>query len=112
MRVEATLPDPRGKQLDEAARELGISRSELINEAVAVFLTALSEHRRGFRLALVNHDEPSTIREVVTPALAQLQWYTQRETLTLPSGDALATALASEGAPEPKLRGLASRRRK
>jgi metal-responsive CopG/Arc/MetJ family transcriptional regulator len=35
MRVEATLPEVRGQQLDEAARDLGVSRSELISKALA-----------------------------------------------------------------------------
>ena len=64
MRVEATLPDARGQQLDDAARELGLSRSEIISEAVAVFLTSLSECRRGFRLAFVNAAEPQVVREL------------------------------------------------
>ena len=112
MRVEATLPDARGQQLDDAARELGLSRSEIISEALAVFLTSLSEARRGFRLAFVNATEPQIVRELVTPALAQLSWHAHREKAVLADGAALATALASDAEPTPELRKLVSRRRR
>jgi hypothetical protein len=111
MRVEATLPEARGHQLDEAARELGLSRSELISEALAIFLTSLHEYRRGLRLALVDTAGARIVREIVTPALAQLEWHAHREKITLRDGDKLAAALASDPEPPPALRKLASRRR-
>ena len=111
MRVEATITDARGQQLDEAARELDLSRSELINEAVAIFLTALTEYRRGFRLALVNTADAKIVRELVTPSLAQVEWHAHREKVTLRAGEKLAAALASDAEPTPALRKLVSRRR-
>jgi len=111
MRVEATLSDIRGQQLDEAARDFGISRSELISEAVAVFLISLSECRRGLRLALVDATQARIVRELVTPSLAQQEWHTHREKISLSEGDALAAALASEDEPTLALRKLMSRRR-
>ncbi len=111
MRVEATITDARGQQLDEAARELGLSRSELISEAVAIFLTSLHEYRRGFRLALVNTAEAKIVRELVTPALAQVEWHAHREKVALRDGEKLAAALASDAEPTPALRKLVSRRR-
>lgn len=108
MRIEATLPDGRGQQLDAAARELGLSRSELISEAVSILLTALHECRRGFRLALVNAAERKVVRELVTPALAQVEWQAHRGKVTLPNG----AKLAADPEPTPALRKLTARRRR
>lgn len=111
MRVEATLSEARGQQLDEAARELGVSRSELINEAVAILLTSLHEYSRGFRLALVNRTAGTVVRELVTPVLAQVEWHTHREKLTLAKGEKLAAAISADPEPTTALRKLVSRRR-
>ena len=112
MRVEATIPDARGQQLDEAARELGLSRSDLIGEALAVFLTSLAERRHGLRLALIDAVRGKIVRELVTPALSQIDWHAHRETITLPTGTVLAKALASDVKPTPALRKLTTRPRK
>lgn len=112
MRVEATIPTIRGQQLDDAARELGMSRSDLIGEALAVFLTSLPECRRGLRLALVDASRDKIVREIVTPGLSQVEWHSHRERITLPDGKVLAKALAADGEPTPALRKLMARRRR
>ena len=47
MRLEATVPDIRGTALQELADELGMSRSQLTDEALALFLKAALENRPG-----------------------------------------------------------------
>ena len=54
MRLEATLPDSRGDALVKLADELGLSRSQVVDEAVALFLKAVLEIRRGRRLVTVD----------------------------------------------------------
>lgn len=54
MRIDATIPDPDGKQLAKLAKELGLSRSELVSEAVSYFVRLSREVRAG-RLLLL-HD--------------------------------------------------------
>ena len=111
MRVEATIPDARAKQLDDVARDLGLSRSDVIGEALAVYLTSLAECRRGLRLALVDAGEARIVREIVTPALSQLEWHAHRERVTVSDAKALGKALAAEE-PTPALKRLMGRRRK
>jgi hypothetical protein len=82
----------------------------VISEAVAIFLTSLHECRRGFRLALVNTADAKIVRELVTPALAQIEWHAHREKVTLRGAEKLASALASDAEPTPALRKLVSRR--
>ena len=43
MRLAATVPDNRGSAVLELADELGLSRSQLIEEALALFLKAVLE---------------------------------------------------------------------
>jgi hypothetical protein len=112
MRVEATIPDARGKQLDEAARDLGLSRSDLIGEALAVFLTSLTECRRGLRLALVDAGQERIVREIVTPALSQIEWHSHRDTVKVTNAKAITKALLQDAEPTPALRRLMTRRRK
>ena len=84
MRVEASVPESRGRQLAEVADELGLTKSQLIDEALSVYLTALMEARRGVRVALVDVVTQKAVRELVTPALSQLEWTSHREAVVLP----------------------------
>jgi hypothetical protein len=113
MRVEATLPDARGQQLDDVAEELGLTRSQLIDEAVSVFLASLLEARRGLRLAFVDTAAQRIVREIITPSLAQLDWTAHREQLTLSENEAraLAKALDDDSEAPPGLRKLLRRRK-
>lgn len=73
MRIEATIPDGRGAALKDLAEQLGLSKSQLIDEALALFLMAVMEIRRGRRFMSVGPaHEPCS--EVMTPTLVQLQW--------------------------------------
>ena len=85
MRIEATVPDSRGDVLAELAKELGASRSQLVDEALTLFFRALMEVRRGRRLVSRGGTDPEC--ELVTPTLTQLEWTAQRQLLTLPAGE-------------------------
>jgi hypothetical protein len=84
MRVEATIPDARGIALGELAAELQLSRSQIIDEALALFMNAVLEMRRGRKLVTVSATGKGITREIITPTLAQLEWTTSRQTLELP----------------------------
>ena len=58
MRVEATLPDSRGLALGQLAEELGLSRSQIIDEALGLFLKAVMEVRHGHRLVTMGAGVP------------------------------------------------------
>ena len=55
MRLEATVPETRGAAVVKLAEELGLSKSQLIDEALTLFLTAVREARLGRRLMTMAH---------------------------------------------------------
>lgn len=85
MRVEATVPDARARTLAELAEQLGLSRSQIIDEALALFLKAVLEARRGRRIVLMDPEGTAVTTEIVTPTLAQLEWIAHRQVLRLPA---------------------------
>jgi predicted GNAT superfamily acetyltransferase len=81
MRFEATLSEPKGKALIELAESLGLSRSQLMDEALGLFLTTALEVRRGRRLCLVDGDTRQPLMGLVTPSLAALEWSNHQHSL-------------------------------
>lgn len=111
MRLEATVPDNRGTAVVQLADELGLSRSQLIDEALALFLKAVIEVRRGRRLVTLDPSSSQPACEIATPTLAALEWELKPEKLDLP-GEALAKMQGVvEAAPQPgpRLRAAAKR---
>lgn len=90
MRVEATLPDSRGHALDQLAADLGLSRSQVVDEAVGLFLKAVLEARRGHRLVTLAGDQPAC--ELSTPTLAAMEWTARSQPLVL--SDAAVSRIA------------------
>ena len=111
MRLEATVPDTRGSAVIQLADELGLSRSQLIDEALALFLKAVLEVRRGRRLVTLDPRSSAPACEIATPTLAALEWAQKPEKIELPA-EALAKMqeLAEAApAPSPRLRAAANR---
>lgn len=82
MRVEATVPDSRGAALKDLAEQLGLSKSQVIDEALSLFLMAVMEIRRGRRFVSIGREDEAR-SEVMTPTLAQLQWMLTQAPLAL-----------------------------
>ena len=74
MRLEATIPDSRGSAVLQLAEELGLSRSQLIDEALSLFLKAVLEIRRGHRLVTLDPRTSQPACELATPTLSALEW--------------------------------------
>lgn len=74
MRLEATVPDSRGNAVLQLADELGLSRSQLIDEALALFLKAVIEVRRGRRLVTLDPQSAQPACELATPTLSAMEW--------------------------------------
>ncbi|HSN98319.1 MAG TPA: hypothetical protein VLS89_08470 [Candidatus Nanopelagicales bacterium] len=89
MRLEATVPDSRGVAVLEVAEQLGLSRSQIIDEALALFLKVLIEVRRGRRLVTLDPETSQPACEIATPTLMALEWTMSREKLEL-SAEAIA----------------------
>ena len=112
MRLEATVPDSRGAAVLELAEQLGLSRSQIIDEALALFLKAVLEVRQGRRLVTQDPEGSQAICELTTPTLTTLEWALSSATLQLP-GSALARMqelVDGEAKPSERLRAAASRR--
>lgn len=114
MRLEATIPDNRGSAIVKLAEELGLSRSQIIDEALALFLKAVLEVRRGRRLVTLDPRSAQPAVEIATPTLAALEWALKPEKLELPP-EAIAKMheIADSGRqPSARLRAAARRHKK
>lgn len=112
MRLEATLPDSRAQALERLADELGLSKSQVVDEAVAMFLQVVSAVRGGRRLVAV---APSLAAGpdclITTPTLSALEWTSRSEPLPV-SADAMErvrTLLAEPPSPSAPARAAAAR---
>ena len=112
MRLEATVPDSRGAAVQELADELGLSRSQIIDEALSLFIKVVLEMRRGRRLMTVDPQNTHVVCELMTPTLAVLEWALRPERLEL--SDAALTKMQeladAPAEPSPRLRAAAKRR--
>jgi len=114
MRIEATIPDATGEQLNQLTGELGITRSQVVEEALALLVRAVLEARRGRRVAIIEAESQKTVCEIVSPILTQLEWAAHREKLLLDSKSRrdLARVLEHSAEPTPALRKLMSKRKR
>ncbi|MFZ5478062.1 MAG: hypothetical protein ACOZNI_14905 [Myxococcota bacterium] len=110
MRLEATIPDSRGAAVAKLADELGMSRSEVVDEALTLFLKAVIEARKGRRLMMVDTDTGLPACELATPTLTAMEW-TQQE-LVLPEAAVATIAEVLEKPPAPGRRLTEAMRRK
>jgi len=105
MRFEATIPEARGKILVDLAKELGLSRSQLIDEALGLYLKAMIEARRGRRLFMIDPCDLQASCELATPTLTQLEWSsTQSLLLESKELEALAEVLDKPAKPTDSLK--------
>ena len=114
MRLEAIVPDSRGRALVQLADELGLSRSQLVDEALALFLKVVMEVRRGRRVVTMDPRSSSPACEIATPTLAALEWAMTPQKLDLPTEALGKMQKLAEDAPAPsaRLRAAAKRHRK
>jgi len=111
VRLEATVPDSRGAAVQELAEQLGLSRSQIIDEALSLFLKAVLEVRQGRRLVTQDPRGAQPVCELTTPTLTTLEWALSAEKLELPEA-ALAKMQELVDAPaKPSERLLAAARR-
>jgi hypothetical protein len=73
MRLETTLPEIRREQLRMLQAELKLTKSQVIDEALSIFIQAHMETKRGNRLAIIDADGRQT-GEVASLALSQVEW--------------------------------------
>lgn len=86
MGLEATTPENREQAVLDLAEELGLTRNQLIDEALGLFLKAVREVQRGRRVVTVSASQPSAdepLCELATPTLAALEWASNPERINL-----------------------------
>ncbi len=83
MRIEATIPDGRRDQLEALQAELGLSKSQVVDEALSLFLHAYLEAKKGRRLAVIESGSGKQISEVTSPSLGHAEWTNYRQSLKL-----------------------------
>jgi hypothetical protein len=72
-RLEATVPESRAAAAFDLANELGLSRSQFVDEAIMLFVKAVVETRRGRRLVFVEPGGNQPVCELSTPTLTMLE---------------------------------------
>lgn len=116
MRFEATLSQRKGEVLVQLAQELGMTKSQLMDEALGIYLKIVLEAKKGKRLAILQSQLPSGEGncELTTPALALLEWTAQKQFIELEPEEFKSLAELSENPPEPNeaLKQLARKHRK
>lgn len=110
-RLETTIPEPRLEQVKWMERELGLTKSQIVDEALSLFAKLVMEAKRGCRPCLI--DAQDRLREFTSPTLAHLEWGTYRERLVLPDGDfdRVQRTIKNPPSPNPALKSLGKRRR-
>lgn len=114
MRLEATVPEPRGTAVVQLADELDLTRSQLIDEALTLFLKAVLEVKRGRRLVTMDPRSSQPACELATPTLSALEWALQPQPLTLPAEAVARMRELTEAPPKAgsRLRAAAKRHRR
>lgn len=114
MRLEATITDTRAAQLDEVVEELKTTKSQIVEEALALFLKAFMEAKRGRRVAIFEPDSRTPVTEVVSPSLTQLEWTAHKEQRVLSEKGMLKVAELIANPPEPSatLRRIMAKRKR
>ena len=90
MGLEATIPENREQAVLELAEELGLTRSQLIDEALGLFLKAVREVQRGRRVVTVSASQPSAnepLCDLATPTLEALEWVSNPERINLSAAE-------------------------
>ncbi|WP_257451535.1 DUF1778 domain-containing protein [Archangium lipolyticum] len=112
-RLEATVPEARMDQVSHLEEELGLSKSQIVDEALSLFFKTVMELKQGWRIAFLDTDT-QRVREFTSPALTQVEWAARRERIVLSDADFDRTRklLENPPGPTPALKEAVARRNK
>ncbi len=99
MRLDATLSDIQGEQLEDLASELSMPKSQVVGEAIALLKTAVMEIKRGRKVAIIDSASDHPVTTLTSPAFSQLEW--ARERLQVSAAEMKHMAELNERAPAP-----------
>ncbi len=111
-RANDQRPDGEGAAVVKPADELGLTKSQLIDEALTLYMTAVMEVRRGRRLITMEQGASQPACEIVTPSLSMMEWALQPTQLSLSTNAVETIADLAKTAPKAgaRLRAGAKRR--
>lgn len=112
-RIEATIPEPRFEQVKQLEKELGMTKSQIVEEAIALFFKAVIEVQRGHRIGFTDEGQ-RLVREFTSPALSQVEWATHRESVQLSDRgfDRMQQLVDKPPTPNAALKAAAARRKR
>ena len=112
-RIEATIPEPRFEQVRHLEKELGLTKSQIVEEAIGLFFKAVLEVKRGHRVGFVAEDKEFLL-EFTSPALSQVEWAAHQETIRLSDRgfDRMQQLLAEPPVPTPALKAAVARKKR
>jgi hypothetical protein len=112
MRLEATIPDTGAAQLEEVIAELKTTKSQIVDEALALFFKAFMEAKRGRCVAIIEPESRKIVTEIVSPSLSQVEWVAHRERAVLSEKDMkrVGELVAHPRAPKDTLRRALAKR--
>jgi hypothetical protein len=110
-RLEATVPESRMEQVNHLEEELGLSKSQIVDEALSLFFKTVMELKQGWRIAFLDANS-QRVREFTSPALTQVEWTARRERIVLSDADFERTQklLENPPGPTPALKAAVARR--
>jgi hypothetical protein len=113
-RIEATIPEPRLEQVKHLEQELGLTKSQIVEEAIGLFFKAVLEVGKGHRVGFMANDRKSLVVEFTSPALSQVEWAAHRETIRLSDTgfDRVQELVEKPPAPTAALKAAMARRKK
>ena len=113
-RVEATVTDSQSQAVQQIADQMGLSRSEVVGEALGLYVKIFMEAKLGHRLVTLDPKTQRPVCELVTPTLAALEWTLHQEPIEVSpeAMNEIQQIIAKPPAPTVALRkGLAKRKR-
>jgi hypothetical protein len=94
--------------------ELKATKSQIVDEALALFLKASMEAKRGRRAAIIEPGSRQAVAEIVSPSLSQAEWPAHREKVVLSGKDSekVGELLAHPREPTEALRRVLAKKRR
>lgn len=112
-RLTATITDQQNAAVEEMASEYGLSSSEVVKEAISMFMQVVVEAKRGRRLMMVDESHKRPAVAITTQMLTSMDWTQHKHQIDLSPKDfeAVQKMIDSPAEPTDALReAMASRR--
>jgi hypothetical protein len=112
-RLDTTVSDQQNEAVTQMAEEFGLSKSEVLSEAVSVLMQVVVEAKRGRRLMMVDEFRQQPPVMITTRVLTSVDWMrqTQRVEVSSEALEAVQGIIDSPSEPTAALREAIALRR-